>query len=432
MKKLILHIIISIVLFSCNQEKPKLKLLHSTNEPEGQITKVIKKVLEKNLDVEVELIIGKGSIANLDSLSAGSADLTIVENNMPFKEDVRTVLPIYEQVLHIFYRSDKKVTSFPELVKGKKVYIGEKGSASYRFMKDLFVYFRVDQNDFTITDNPFDNDVFCGFSGIISDVLFLQSIENEGFLLYSFDDIQKYGKGSIAEGISLVHPQLKPFVIPQGAYGTITKEPVLTIGTDAVLIVREDVFDDDVYAIAKTIFRDKQEFNEISPLINQTLDENFNRGRINYPLHNGARIFLDRDEPSFAERYAELGGVAFSILVAITSGLVSLSRWQRQKKKDRVDVFYKDLIDIKNSIPAIRSIKDGQIKLRRMQDSQNHAFQLLIDEKLEANESFRIYMELSKETITELKLRLRRLKTNDSKSVGNKNATSSRDYVALR
>jgi len=37
-------------------------------------------VVERELDIELELIIGDGSLAALDSLTKGTADFTIVEN----------------------------------------------------------------------------------------------------------------------------------------------------------------------------------------------------------------------------------------------------------------------------------------------------------------------------------------------------------------
>lgn len=411
----IFSIIILILISACSNEKPTYKLIHSENEPENTITRIIKRVLEENLDVNIELVNGVGSISNLDSLSAGTADITIVENNMPFREDIRSIFPIYEQVLHIFYRSDVEINSFKDLVYGKKVYIGTEGSSTHRFMTDMFEYFRLDKSQYEITSNIFDNDVICGFTDIINDISYIQSIEAEGYRLYSFDAIENYGKGSIAEGIGLKYPQLKPFIIPHGTYGNMTEEPILTIATDAILIVRAELYDELVYDISKTIFRDKQELNEISPLVYSTMDENFDRGKVNYPLHNGARIFLDRDEPSFLERYAELGGVIFSIILALISGIVSLSRWQTQKKKDRVDVFYKDLIEIKNSIPRLGTVGEGLQGIKNIQLAQNKAFEMLIDEKLEANESFRIYMELSKETINELKVKIKRLKLREEK-----------------
>ncbi len=409
-----LFLFLSILLLTqaCQQKKPVYTFIHSDNEPEGTMALSMIKILkESDLPYEFEVKLSDGTGPNIDSIKAGKADLAIVENNLSYVEGIKTSLPIYKQVLHVFYKNDYPITTLEELVYGKKVYIGITGSSSAIFMDALFDFYDLDTSKFTITENQFDNDVFCGFSDIITEEVFLEGLKSEGFKLFSFDDIEKYGKGSIAEAITLRYPHYETFIIPTGTYGSITVDPVVTIATETILVVKSSLSDNFVYEITKTIFREKQALNEISPLVYGTMKEDFDRGEISFPLHNGARIFFDRDEPTFFERYAELGGVAFSIILAIVSGLVSLSRWQKQKKKDRVDVFYKDLIMIKNHINEIKTSQEGLEKLKSSHAQQNHAFDMLIEEKLEANESFRIYMELSKETINELKVKIKRLMT---------------------
>ena len=379
----------------------------------GEIARTVKEVMERNHDVEIELIIGEGSLANLDSLSQGKADFTITESHVPFRKGIESLLPFYPQILHVFYKSEDSYDDFASVFYDKKVFIGLEGSGSYRFMNDLFDFFALDRSRFEITDNAFANDVFCGFTDIIK-TEYLAGFE--GFRLYSFDQIHKFGRGSIAEGISLKFPQVKPFVIPGMTYGNLSEEPIITLTTDVVLTAREGLPEDLIYDMTKTIFRDQQEFTAISPSIYIDLTENFDRSKLNFPLANGSRIYLDRDEPSFVERYAELGGVLFSIAIALVSALISLSKWQNQKKKDRVDIFYQDLMDIKNELPNIHDIKLGIQKINEVKSAQNKAFEMLIDEKLTADESFRIYMELSKETINEIRLRIKQVQIEHQKA----------------
>lgn len=405
---LLLAVILAIQ--SCQQKKPVYTFVHSDNEPEGTMAKAMIKLLqESDLPYEFEIKLSDGTGPNIDSIKADLADLAIVENNLAYVEGIKTCLPIYKQVLHVFYKNDYPITTLEELLYGKKVYIGIEGSSSEIFMKSLFEFYDLDTGKFTITENQFDNDVFCGFSDIITEEVFLAGLKSEGYRLYSFGDIEKFGKGSKAEAITLRYPHYETFIIPDGTYGSITEGPIVTIATETILVVKSSLSDNFVYEITKKIYREKQALNEISPLVYGTMKEDFDRGEISFPLHNGARIFFDRDEPTFFERYAELGGVAFSIILAIVSGLVSLSRWQKQKKKDRVDVFYKDLIMIKNHIHEIKSSQEGIDKLKSIHAQQTHAFDMLIEEKLDANESFRIYMELSKETINELKVKIKKL-----------------------
>lgn len=396
-----------VFLASCAEETKTYKLIYSPDEPIGDIVKTMETVVERELNIELELIIGDGSLAALDSLTEGSADFTIVENYVPFRPGVQSLFPFYPQVFHIFYRSEEEITDFKELMYGRKIYIGPEGSSSYRFMMDMFDFFLLDSSQFEVTPNVWENDVFCGFTAIVKNEdlsLF------DGYRLYSFDDVDNFGKGSIAEGVSLKYPGVQPFVLPIKTYGHLTEKPILTFESDAALVAREGIPEDVIYDITKLVFRDKQEFTRINPLISIDLNENFDRKKLNFPLAEGSRIYLDRDEPSILERYAELAGVGFSVVLALVSALISLSKWRNQTKKDRVDVFYKDLMDIKNELEKISTLREGSIHISKIKKAQNKAFEMLIDEKLTADESFRIYMELSKETINEVKLKMKRIK----------------------
>lgn len=405
----LLSLLILLLLGSCKQEKIKYRLFVSTDEPDGAISRAIKTVMERNHNVEIELVNAGGSFANLDSIADGVADIALIENFVPFRDDVRTILTFYPKVLHIFYLDNggPEPQNFEELLYGKRVFIGEKGTGSHLFMEDMFEFFDLDQSKFTIANDVFSasTEVLIGFTDIVE----LKNLATlKGFKLYSLDKLDNYGKGSIVDAISLRFPQVHPFVIPETSYQDITDKPIVTVASEALLIVRAGLRESFAYDLTRTIFTEKQDFINLSPLIYKGLDENFDRTQISFPLHEGARVFLDRDEPGFFERYAELVGVLFSIVIAIVSALISLSKWQTQKKKDRVDIFYRELMEMKNT--NFKTSAEGIEKIKGIQQSQNKAFDMLINEELEANESFRIYMELSKETIHEIRGRVKVLR----------------------
>lgn len=403
-----LIVFIGFLFSQCNPTTLPYTIIYSEEEPIGEICRTLETVLEKNFNVDIILInnTGAGSEANIDSLvSNDEIDFTITENHVPFREGVKSVLVLYPQILHIFYKDNYDPKNFQELVVGKTLYIGKANSGSYRFMMSLFEFFHVDTSNVTITDDPSsDHDIFVTFRDILSDDYLS---ELKGFKLYSLNDDSQTGNGSIVDAISLKNPLVKPFIIPQFTYGDKTPKPVYTISSDAVLVASTSMRDVPVTDMIKTIFKEKEVLLNISPLISKGMTESFDRNSLNFPLHEGARIYLDRDEPTFFERYAELFGVILSISIALTSGIISLSRWQKQKKKDRVDVFYKVLLEIKNNIPKIKTSKDAIGMIKEIQTAQNTAFEMLINEELEANESFRIFMELSKETILDIKTKIR-------------------------
>ncbi|WP_416864225.1 MAG: TAXI family TRAP transporter solute-binding subunit [Imperialibacter sp.] len=394
-------------LAACQSELETVKIIYSVDEPKGEIASVLKQIIEEHTRYKVELVIGDGSLAAYDSLATGAAHLTIVENNTPLSGGVFAIAPIFPEILHILYKSDTAIHSFEDLFYGKTAYIGQEGSGSYEFMVTLFQFFEIDRSKVKLTDDIFSSDVFCGFTDLLKEE---ELIGLEGFKLYSFDDQSQMGLGSVTEGICMKHPQMKTFTIPRYTYGKMTPTPVFTLAVDAVLVASGFLPDDVVYDITKAVFENHQDLNKISPLIYSRMSEDFNSDDLNFPLHAASRVYLERDEPSFYERYAESIALAFTLLVATYSGLRSFAKWNSQRKKDRVDVFYRYTLDIKNKVPSLKTTEECILSLSEVRKHLNQAFQLLIDEKLLANESFRIYMELSRDTQSELKTRLRYLR----------------------
>lgn len=406
LSRLIPFMLVLSSLLSCRDEEKKIVLYYSVNEPMGKIALTIRDILESELNVEIETVIGEGSLKDLDKLRKGDGHLVLVENHVGFQRNVKSLMPIYPQILHVFYKNEEEILDFRQVLEGKRIFMGHLGDGSYRFAEQLIDYFDIDKSSFTITENPFESDVLIGFTDIIAD----EDLSGlSGYSLFSFDNVTQFGLGSKVEGMALKYPRTRPFIIPEDTYIQLTKNPILTLASDVVLVTSEDLSNELAYDITKAIFRNLQEFTHISPLISQDLNEDFNRSSLSYPLHNGARIYLDRDEPTFLERYAELAGVGFSITLALLSGAYSLSKWIRQRKKDRIDVFYQDLMKIKKLISKLSGKKHVIDLINKIRREQQKAFNMLVNEELEANESFRIYMELSKETIDELRLKYRRL-----------------------
>lgn len=365
-------------------------------------------------NTDFQLIKGLGTSQNLDSLIAGTVDFALVDNYVDYTAGINSLFSVYSEVLHVFYRSDQEITSFLALVSDKPLYIGRENSPTYNLMMDLFDFYGVPTSEMQVTFQMAEADVVVVLANLLDNGTLR---EFEGFRLFSFSESSSINGASTVQGISLKYPRLLPFVIPKDAYGAFSQKPIVTLTVDLVVMARATLGEVPVNDFTRTILRNRQVFTVIDPLLYNGMQEDFDQGRLNIPLHEGARSFLARDEPSFAERYAELGGVILSLIIASWSGLISLAKWQAQKKKDRIDEFYEDLITTKNQISLLKRPKEVLERIKHVKFSQNKAFELLISEELVANESFRIYMELSKETLNDLRVKLKSLKANAARQV---------------
>ena len=67
---LVIALAMMLILGSCGEKSETLRIIYSADEPNGLITEKIVEILEDNPDLNAELIIGEGSMANVDSLVA--------------------------------------------------------------------------------------------------------------------------------------------------------------------------------------------------------------------------------------------------------------------------------------------------------------------------------------------------------------------------
>ena len=407
MKNLSFPILVLVIAIGCNPITIEYPLIYTDEEPNHEFALLLEEVLEDsyNVDIQLKQVNHIGEV--IEALETREFDMGLLENISNEGDDIHTVVPIFPKILHVFYRETMTVESIEDLFYDTKVYVGREGSASYEFIMSLFAFYELDVSRIYVTPEMMEADVMAIFTVLMEPEMLAQF---EGFKLYSFDDGDNISAGSEVEGISLKLPRVRPFIIPQRTYGDLTSEPIVTICTDMVFVVREGMYSLAVSDLIRSLFAHREKFVHVNTSFYYGIVEDFDRSKLSYSLHEGARAYLDRDEPNIFERYAELAGVIFTIALATGSGLISLRRKRSRKKKDKIDVFYAHLMDIKNAIPDIKTIEDARSKINEVKVEQKRAFEMLIDEELSANESFRIYMELSKETIEEIRIRYRLIK----------------------
>ncbi len=388
--------LVSLIFFltGCQKQSSNYTILGNIEDPQNQIALTISSVLNKHLEDSVVVISGVGSLANLDSLELGKADFGIVDNYSRFSDKVSSVLPLYPQLLHILYRKDLAPQSIHELFSMGKIFAGIEGSGTKRFVNELMRDIGIDKSTCTFVDvyDFFEANVIFAFT----DLLTQEELRDlEGYHLFSIDEVANLGKGSLAEGICTRHPQFEPYVIARDLYGSFTERAILTIKVDAVLVCRTDLDPTFIYNTIQTLSENSQDLKNINPLLYQFSSE-FDPHKLSFTLHPGSREYLDRNMPSLFERYAELIGVIVTILVTLASMVYTLQKWKQQKKKNKIDVYYQMLISIRKKTQVTEN-KEVLLSLKaELQATQEETIDLVTKEKLLADDSFAIFLNLSK------------------------------------
>ncbi len=385
--------ILLFIIVGCESRKT-YRILGNIEDPQNEIAVAVASILSKNLSDSVLVGSGIGSLANVDSLVLGKADLAIVDNYSCYSPAVSAIMPVYGQVLHILHKKNYAPQSLHELFAGKKIFAGTSGSGSWLLINQLIADYEIDTASLDLVDalNLFEADVIVAFTDLLSPD---ELRDLKDYTLFSLDDVANLGKGSLAEGICTRHPQFNPYIIPKNVYGRFTPTAILSIRIDALLVCRSSLDDEFVFKVIEQLNNHRQEIATINPLLYR-FSGDFDPKDLSFKLHGGARKYLTRYEPSFFEKNADLFGVGISILLALASAIYSIARWQRLKKKNRIDVYYNKLIGMRKKIPLANTAEKIDQLDQELKSIQEETIRLVTSEDLLADESFSIFLNLSR------------------------------------
>lgn len=384
----------------CETRQAELLLVTPESPVDSDIVRDVVELIGHDSAISISLTDASlAEAAALDALTSGQADIALVSNNMPYRPGISTVMPLYPTVLHIGYFGDREFESITELIRGAKIFAGPEGSASRMMFERFTSRSDLSPADFTYVEDADDRaDVFVVFAPISPDRLALYP----DIRLVSSGSPEDIGKGSAIDAVTLMNPQLEAFVIPVGTYGAATPTPILTVAVDMLLVARSDLSESVVYDLVRELSGLRPALASRRPGLFQRLSDDFNAGNSTFVLHPGLIAYLDRNEPTIYERYSGVAEVVVTIIVALGSAIFAAVRIYHMRRKNRIDAFYTDVIAIRSALGDSSSDDDRTAAARKIRDLQNTAFEMLIDEKLSADESFRIFLSLSNDALRDL------------------------------
>ncbi len=174
------------------------------------------------------------------------------------------------------------------------------------------------------------------------------------------------------------------------------------MAVDKILVTRSDLAQSVVYDLINELLRLRPALAAKRPGLFPPLTEDFDASRSGFILHSGTQAYLQRDEPSVYERYSGIAEVVVTLLVAFVSATFAGVRILQRRRKNRIDRFYTRAIALGRSVNETSPAEEQQEVIRQVRELQNSAFDQLVDEKLAADESFRIFITLSDDILRRL------------------------------
>ncbi len=382
----------------------KIDLIIPALQVDQVIAERIAELVSAESGLQINLVaLPDESMSTLDALEAGFGDIAFVPNTGVYREGVSTVIPLYQSVLHIITDQDHPSGNLEEVFRDAVVYAGQQDSMPRQLVNRIIDSLKFAPGDVSFVDGvDASRDVIVLYAPIDRERV-MNDPRLQNVKWFSFGAPEDIGNGYMVDLAVFLNPRLRPFVIPAGTFGDLTPEPVVTLAVDNLLVARSDLAEAVIYDLYAEILRLRPALFSSRPELYQPIDERVAQSNFAYSLHSGALSFLKRDEPTFIERYSGVAEVVATMLVGLVSGMFAVLRIYRIRRKNRLDEFLVEVIKIRNSLQPQSSDNERAAATVKIRDLQDKAFELLVDEKLAADDSFRIFTELSNDTINRLK-----------------------------
>ena len=407
-KSSVIGLFAAYILGGCDSGTVELRLV----APESPLDRAIAEDMVELFDESsaVQLTIVETSMAEeaaLDAVTAGDADIALISNNLPFRDDIATVMPLYPTVLHIARHNGlpdhPDIAARPDLLalRGVSVFAGPEGSASRYLFSRVSQRIGLTDDIVRFVDDPNDNpDLIIVFAPISPDVADAAG----DYVLVSLGTPDQMGSGGPVDAATLLNPTFVPFIIPEGVYGRSMTEPVVTIAVDKMIVTRRDLDPTVVYDLIDEIVRLRPALSANRPGLFTDLSGDFDASRSTFVVHSGAQDYLRRTAPTVYERYSGIAEVVVTAFVAVASATFAGVRLYRLRRKNRIDRYYAATIQIRKTLKAISTEAERQTAASQLRALQDEAFDLLVNEKLAADESFMIFITLSNEVLHQLEV----------------------------
>ncbi len=393
------------LLGGCDSTSHTLTLVKPRLPIDQHLAEAFARLFDESTPIDIELVDNPNpELPGVEAVKAGHADLALVPNTAAYDARVAVIAPLYPSVLHIAYRNDGGPTdvaagdAIGDLTT-RSVYAGPPGAPSRRLLEATARRDGIRPEDINYIENG-DGcaEVIVVYTAVLPEVpaAIRQCGEYRLFSLGTPDDI---GSGRALDSVTLMNPTLKPFVIPAETYGDLTPDPVVTLAVDNLLVARADLQDPVVYDLLSEVLRMKPALSASRPALFHHLSDQFDTSGLSFVMHPGALAYLKRDEPDLYERYSGVAEVVVTLMIGLISGIYGVWKIYSIRRKNRIDAFCREAFELRDQ--HLSGTMNRASLVDALKALQERAYDMMIHERLAADESFRIFIGLTNDIIAD-------------------------------
>ncbi len=388
--------IVSIVYFLAFEEEKKMWTIGG-GEKGGNydaVARALADYLQKAEGWEVKARESSGSGENLQLLREGKVDLCLVQNDFPGDEKARALASLYDESLHVIVREgNTSLSNFP----GGTISVGQAGGGTEALARAMLAQLGVSQESVKWRHESLQAGLDGLRSGKSSAVCVVTGIGNAVVAeALSKGDLSLLPLGEVP-GASLAYdyPFVETTTIPPKVYATapgkgLPARSLPTVGTRVVLACQVELNDADALALTRTVIEGRAALTRKHPLLARLAPPNDSTD-LQFPLHEGARQYYERDEPGFVQHWSEPIALLFSVLAVAWGIGVALRGFILNQRKDTLDVYFERVDELTTElVKGLTADRATEIAMD-LHAIRRETTRKLVAEELAANESFVIF-----------------------------------------
>jgi TRAP-type uncharacterized transport system substrate-binding protein len=389
---LVLFLLLAIVPLGCDIATPQKKFRLAVPTTEyfyNYIAEDLKPFLERQ-GYEITIVPAANIVEANRMVAEGEAELTMVNNHSTTvaltlgdeADQLRALMPLTSRILFVYTKEQMRDSAtMLEVFKDKRIGIEFLGGETHLTLKRFLTASRIDGVTFTPYSDSADANVFWG------------SHYGERAAEWSAKGWHPYTfRRNFIDFIMLHDQAIRPFRLP-AMPGDPNSVIMNTLATQVILVANKNLGDNAAYLLSLALCQNKVELMR-QDMMYGSINENFDKERLLFPLHQGTFSYLVRDQPTFFERYAESLALVISLIAVIYGAIQAVQSRLRRNKKERIDKYFLEFLDIRAD-----KVATNEERVKKLDDLFQRAVIQLTNEKLEKGD-FHILSRLIQQDLT--------------------------------
>lgn len=263
------------------------------------------------------------SNSTIKQIEEGEINLGLVQSNIKNKgTNLASIAFAFIEPFYLF-SNDKQIKSIGSLASHsdtlKLVYLGHETQTA-KDLESLLTFYGIQNEKIKFIEANYDSSRILLQEKKVDLGFFIVGLGNPAIGSMMQDTALHLVNFENHDAFVYVHGNFIKYTVPEGLYGlNFPEKPYETFSTKAMIVCGKDMSVNDVFNFTKAIFEKESEIANAYPFIDLEQIEKFKMNST--PLHPGALLYYNKDEPSYLDKNSTLIGTLLSIFGLLISAI---------------------------------------------------------------------------------------------------------------